>query len=269
MTTELETSKDDKPVKLTKELINQYQESLIMRGYEKQTISMYLCYLNQLYTFLPGERELTDENIGQWVTRLKKEGYSDRTINMHITSINGLLRFCGCKKVPISVISVPRKAEISELTRDEYLKLLSCVKKYGSDRDYLLIKTLATIDITLSSLSSLTVEACRKGIIKLSNNRNAVIPDSLKQELLSYIKEKGICSGCVFITDSRNRLDRTNITHTIEKYGIRAGIDLSKSNPRALHRLYERTQEEITQYLMSFHMQEYEKLLDEEKKKVG
>ncbi len=269
VTKKLETSKDDKPVELTNDLMKQYRESLIMRGCEKQTISMYLCYLNRLYAFLPEGKELTDENIRQWVTHLKKEGYSDRTINLHISSINGLLRFCRHKKVPISVISVPRDAEVPELTRDEYLSLLSYVKKYGSERDYLLIKTLATIDITLSELPLLTVEACQEGMIKLPNNLDVVIPKSLKQELFSYIEKEGICSGSVFITDTGNQLDRVNITHTIEKFGVKAGIAPDKSNPRALHSLYERTQEEITQHLMSLHMQEYEKLLDEEKKKVS
>ncbi len=269
VTKKLETSKDDEPVKLTKDLMNQYRESLIMRGCEKQTINTYLCYLNRLYAFLPEGKELTDENIRQWVTHLKNEGYSDRTINLHISSINGLLRFCRHNKVLISVISVPRDAEIPELTRDEYLKLLSYVKRHGSERDYLLIKVLATIDITLSDLSLLTVEACQEGMIKLPNNQDVVIPESLKQELLSYIKKEGIHSGSALVTNTGNQLNRSNITHMIKKYGTKAGIATDKSNPRALHNLYERTQEEITQHLMSLHMQEYEKLLDEEKKKVG
>ncbi len=269
VTKKIAISKTDKPVKLTKELISQYRDSLQARGCRKQTISMYLCYLNRLYAFLPKGKELTDENIRQWVTDLKKEGYSDRTINLHISSINGLLRFCGLRKVPVSMVSVPRDTEMPELTRDEYLKLLSYVKRYGSERDYLLIKTLATIDINVTDLSLLTVEACQKGTIDFSNYREAVIPDSLKQELLSYIEEKEISDGPLFVTSTGNQLNRSNITHMIEKYGRKAGISRDKANPRALHTLYEHTQEEITQHLMSLHMQEYEKLLNEENKKVG
>ncbi len=269
VTKKIAASDVDKPLKLTKKLMNQYRESLVMRGYGKQTISMYSCYLNRLYAFLPGEKELTDENLKQWVKSLKDQGYSDRTVNQHIFSVNGLLRFCGEKSAAVSVISVPRSADTSELTRDEYLQLLKYVKENGSERDYLMIKTLATIDIMVKDLSLLTVDACQKGSIELPNNREAVIPDSLKQELLSYIEEKGYTSGPVFVTSNGNQLHRSNITHIIEKYDIGAGLDQNKSNPRALHSLYERTQKEITQHLMSCQMQEYDKLLREEQKKLG
>ncbi len=148
------------PIKLARELINQYRESLEDRGYGQQTVSMYFCYLNRLYDFLPGDKEITDESLQQWVKHLKEEGLSDRTINLHITSVNGLLRFCGYNDTSVSVISVRRREKLSELTRDEYIKLLSYVKDHGSERDYLLIKTLATIDIYVAELSFITVEAC-------------------------------------------------------------------------------------------------------------
>ncbi len=257
------------PVKLTKTLMNQYRDSLINRGCEQQTIAMYFCYLNRLYAFLQGDRELSDENLKRWIESLKHKGYSNRTINMHISSVNGLLRFCGCKSMPVSVISVPQDAGLSELSRDEYLQLLSYIKKYGSERDYLLTKTLATMDINVMDLSSLTVEACQQGFVEFPDHRQAVIPDNLKKDLISYIERKGLSTGSVFITNRGNPIDRSNLTHLIERYGEEAGLDARKCNPKALHSLYQRTQEEITQQLMSLHMQEYEKLLDQEEKMVG
>jgi len=260
---------DDCPIKMTKTLMDQYREFLVNRACETQTISMYFCYLNRLYAFLPEEKELTEESLRGWLESLQDKGYSDRTINMHISSVNGLLRFCGHKNMHLSVATVPRSAQLPQLTRKEYLKLLSFVKKHGSERDYLLIKTLATIDISVTDLSLLTVEACKKGMIEFPNNREAVIPDSLKQELLSYVEKEKLTGGSVFLSNRGNPMDRSNITHMIERFGKEAGIEQKKCNLRALHDLYERTQEEITQRLLSLHMKEYEKLLKEEQKKVG
>ncbi len=257
-------SKVEKPVKLTKRLMNQYRESLISEGLGKQTISMYFCYLNRLYGFLKGDREITEEGLDLWVSSLKEKGFSDRTINLHISSVNGLLRFCGQDRSRVSVITVPRSAKLPELTRAEYLSLLSYVKAHGSERDYLLIKTLATIDISVTDLPCLTVKACQTGTVECPHNREAVIPDSFRQELLSYIEGQGISGGPVFVTAKGGQLDRSNITHLIEWYGTKAGIDRKKANPRALHSLYERTREEITQRLMGQRMQEYERLLEEE-----
>ncbi len=262
-------SENDSVVKLTKELINQYRKSLEDRECRQQTIAMYSCYLNKLYDFLQGDKELSDENLKHWIESLRNRGYSDRTINMYISSVNGLLRFCGHKSIPISVTSAPQNVELPGLTREEYLQLLSYIKKYGSERDYLLTKTLGTMDINVMDLSFLTVEACQKGFVELPDHRQAVITDNLKRDLILYIGRKGLSTGSVFITNQGNPIDRSNLTHLIERYGEEAGLDSRKCNPRALHSLYQRTQEEITQQLMSLHMQEYEKLLDQEEKKVG
>ncbi len=256
-------------VKLTKELINQYRKSLEDRGCGQQTISMYFCYLNRLYDFLQGDKEITDENLNQWVASLKEEGLSDRTVNMHITSVNGLLRFCGRKDTPLSVISVHRREKLPELTRDEYLQLLSYVKEHGSERNYLLIKTLATTGIYVTDLPYVTVEACRKGVMELPDNREIVIPDSFNQELLSYIESHGLEEGSIFVTKYGGNIDRSNITRYIKQMGEQAGIEKEKCNASSLHRLYERTQKDITQHLLSLHMQEYDKLLKKERKKVS
>ncbi len=259
----------DNSVELTKELINQYRKSLEDRGCGQQTISMYFCYLNRLYDFLQGNKEITDKSLNQWVAFLKEKGFSDRTINMHISSVNGLLRFCGCNDTPLSVLYVHRREKGKELTRNEYLQLLSYVKGHGSERDYLLIKTLATIGIYVTDLPYVTVEGCRKGVVELPDNKEIVIPDSFKQELLSYIESHELEKGPIFITRHGQNIDRANISRYIKRMGEEAGIEKGKCTASALHRLYENTQKEITQHLMSLHMQEYEKLLREEEKKLG
>ncbi len=259
-------TEDVSPIKLTKTLMNQYRESLENRGCKQQTINMYFCYLNKLYAFLPDTKELTDENLKDWIDDLNRYGYSDRTMNLYLSSVNGLMRFCGHKNVPVSVTSTSQKALMPELTRDEYLRLLACAKKAGLDREYLLIQTLGSIDIELVSLDSLTVESCRKGALELPNHREVFIPDCLRKELLAYVKKHGPDTGSIFVSRNGHALDRSNITHSIEKLGKEAGIEYKKSNPSALHRLYRRTQEEIDQQLLPYHIQAYEELLENEQK---
>lgn len=261
---EKEETKYSHPLKMTKALLEEYRIYLINRGCEAQTISMYFCYLKRLYAFLPKEKELTEENLKGWVEALQNKGYSDRTINMHISSVNGLLRFCGHKIMHISVTVTPCTADMPELTREEYLRLLSYVKIQGPKRDYLLIKTLATVDISVIDLILLTVEACQKGIVNSSNQKESLIPDSLQEELLAYIEEQNLKTGPVFVSKTGKLLDRSNMTHTIARWGKKAGISSKKCNPRALHQLYLRTQEEIHRELMPFQRKAYEDLLNEE-----
>ncbi len=251
-------------LKLTRTLIDQYQDSLLSRGCKKQTINMYLCYLNRLYDYLQEDRHLTDENLKNWIVSLQEKGFSERTVNLHISSVNGLLKYCGQKKVSVALMSVPREAELPELTREEYLRLLFYARQYGSERDYLLIKTLVSVDLTVNDLSYLTKENCQNGVIVLPHNKMAFIPECLKMELLAYTKKSGIRSGVVFVSRYGNALDRYNITHKIEQLGKGAGIEAGKSNPRALHKLYQKTQERINHELMTFRWKAYEELLNAE-----
>ncbi len=272
MKTETENLGDSdhkRPIKLTKELLDQYREHLMNRGCKKQTITMYLYSLNRLYQFLQGEKQLTEKNLRQWVRSLRAQGYSDRTMNFYISSVNGLLRFCGRDDMTGHLISVSGEAESSGLTREEYLRLLACIKETGSERDYLIIRTLADVDIHLSELSAVTAQACRKGLAETENHRKIVIPDSLRMELLAYLEKQGRTTGPVFLSRQGNQMDRSNITHMIRQMGEKAGLEPGKCNSRALHDLYRRTQEEITQRLMILRTHEYERLLNEEKKRVS
>ncbi len=256
----------ESPVKLTETLMCQYRESLISRGCRKQTVQLYSCCIRKLSVFLQGEKELTEENLKEWLRYLQEMGYSIRTINLHISSVNGLLRYCGKGKMPAVTLSVSQNTRLPEFTREGYLQVLSYAKKHCSSRDYLLIKTLATIDISVSSLCYMTVEACERGALGSGNSKETVIPRSLQQELLAYIEEKKLKTGSVFISNRGNQLDRSNITHRIEMIAVAAGLEPGECTPRSLHHLYERTQEGITQHLMTLHRQIYEELLDEEKK---
>ncbi len=259
---------NDTTIKLTEELINEYQKFLKDQGYRQQTINMYICYLNRLCEFLPQDKTLTVENMERWIRSLKEEGYSDRTINMHISSVNGMFRFCG-RGAAVPFLSVSRDMEGLRMTRHEYLQLLSYAKEHGSGRDYLLIKTLAAMDICVTYLPLLTAEACQKGWIEISPQRKVEIPDSLRQELLAYIQEERKERGPVFTTRGGKQLDRSNITHMIRQFGREAGIDPKKCNPRALHNMYQHTQEGIMKHIADLRTQIYDKLLEEEKEKVS
>ncbi len=71
---------------------------------------------------------------------------------------------------------------------------------------------------------------------------------------MSYIENCGIKTGSIFVTKCGDNIDRVNITHYIKQMGEQAGIEKEKCNASSLHRLYERTQKEISQHLMSLHM---------------
>ena len=57
-----------------------------------------------------------------------------------------------------------------ELTRAEYLRLLSAAKHIGKEKTYLLIKTMGGAGVRVQELSQVTVEAVHQGMVKLDSH---------------------------------------------------------------------------------------------------
>ena len=98
-----------------------------------------------------------------------------------------------------------------ELTRSEYLRLLSAAKALGKERTYLLVKVFATTGITVQELPRLTVEAAQAGKVVTYPNRvrqEVRISPCVGRELLEYAHSTGVASGPIFITRNGKTVNR-------------------------------------------------------------
>ncbi len=261
----IELSVTDSSIILTKELINQYLEELQANGGKKETVRAYARSLEKLYAFLPEDnKEVTRESLYLWKTSLIENGCSDSTVNLRLSSVNSLMKYCGFRKSYLSHTPVAKNAKLPEMTRDEYLKFLGFIRENGTEQEYLLVKVFALLDLHLRDLSRVTVEACREGVLPCGADKSMKIPNCLQEELLSFIDRHHLTSGPVFVTKGGHLLDRSNITHAFHQLAKGSGISPEKCNPSALHRLYIRTQDEITKQLEHLHTHAYDSLLDAE-----
>ncbi|MCC8141448.1 MAG: site-specific integrase [Lachnospiraceae bacterium] len=259
----------DASVTMSSMLMEQYLNSLQSGGRQKQTIRTYRRSLEALYDFLPPDKEINRGTLKEWKEHNKACGYSDSTVNIRLTAANGFLRFCGREELAIVHERIATDEPMPEMTREEYLQFLSKVRKLGSEKYYFMIKVFASIDIGISELECLTVEACREGAICLSNDKTASIPRCLREELLQYADRHGITEGPVFVTRNGGCLNHSNIAHSIHRLAERADIEPEKCCPSALHRLYLTTKKELMERLMPAYQQSYENLLDTEQMVVG
>lgn len=121
--------------------------------------------------------------------------YTSRTVNMKMTAINGILGFLDLREYQSTVkASVDDTAIQPELSRNEYLRMLSAAKAIGDERLHLIIKLFGTTGIAVQEFDKVTLEAVRSGTIVTFPNRNRLalrIPACVQSELLEYAKEKG------------------------------------------------------------------------------
>ncbi len=259
----------DAPVILTKQLQEQFTESLKAGGRQKQTIRTYRHSMEELYEYLPPDKEIHADTLPEWKKYLKECGYSESTVNIRITAANVFLRFCEREELAAAHEHIVADEAMPMMTREEYLEFLSAVRDMGTAKYYFLIKVFATVDVGIKELKYLTVEACREGMIYMPDGKTVTIPACLKEELLHYADYEKINDGPLFLTRSGTLPDRSNITNAIHRLAVRAGMDPKKCCPSALHRVYLTTQKELMERLKPIYIQSYEGLLNTEQMMVG
>lgn len=257
---------------LTEELIAQFLLEKERRGCVSDTVSGYRRHLLQLYQELPEDKEIRPGTLENWQSMLVEKGYAARTVNNWLSAANSMMEFCGRRELQVPDLPLPADDVQPELTRTEYLRLLSAARVLGKERAYLLVKVFACTGMTVRHLSLLTVEAVEENRLVLPVNglrRIVHIPAPLRQELRDYIRREGISSGPVFVTRNGRQYNRTAVNAVIQSLARDARVSPEKCNPRCLRKLYRSTQESIQASFALLMEQAHERLLETEQLTTG
>ena len=108
----------------------------------------------------------------------------------------------------------------------------------------MLMQTICSTGIRVSELQYITVEAVKNGqaVIHCKGKMRVVmLTHELCRALKSYLHEKKIKSGSVFVSKNGRPLNRSNIWNDMKKLCEAAGVDKSKVFPHNLRHLFART----------------------------
>ena len=175
------------------------------------------------------------------------ENYEVSSANSMIAAVNAFLRFMGWVDCCIKQFKVQKKvfcSEEKELTKAEYIRLVNAAKEKGNERLNLILQTICGTGIRVSELQFITVEAVRRGeaVVSCKNKtRTVFIVRELQKKLLSYVKAKGITTGCIFVTKSGKPMSRCNIWREMKALCEQAGVSPDKVFPHNLRHLFART----------------------------
>ena len=231
-------------MKLSVTIIKEFANYLCREEKSMATREKYLRDVQSFCAYANGAK-ITKELVIGWKQELIAHGYAVRSVNSMLASINSLLDFLGLQSCKVKNIRTQRQtycAEDKELTKAEYLRLLSASRK--NEQLNLVIQTICGTGIRVSELQYFTVEAVRRGEIVIDckgKTRTILVPGKLKNILLNYAKKHGITTGAIFVTRTGKPLNRSNIWAAMKKLCVAAGVKATKVFPHNLRKLFART----------------------------
>ena len=227
--------RNEKEVALTPESIDSYLEHLRSAGRVQGTLDSYRRKIGRLYQTLPeGDKAIRRDTLPWWREKLAEEGCSAAGINQFVIVVNGYLGYMDARELQVTDRLESAKEPQLELTRHEYLRLLSAARSLDWEQAYLLVKVFGNSDLPVQELSRLTVEAARAGMISISRRCSKEIirfPDSVCRELLDYAERQGVSTGPIFLTRAGKLIDRTYAAQSIRRLCPTAQVPEEKEVP--------------------------------------
>ncbi len=260
--------------KLTLEAIEEFLESLRRKNRGKSSLDTYRRSLAGLYAWLPEDKRLDKDTGARWRRwMLEEKGFSHMTVNTQVSIMNTYLRHIGHRDWQVEEF-VREPAQQPELSREEYLRLLSAARQLGRERSYLLIKTMGGAGVRVQEMSQVTAEAVLSGTVELDSHnkqrlRTLYIPETLRRELIEYMRRYNIKSGPIFLTRDGKPLSRSTIHHYVSAISRDAQVDSEKANPRCLWKMYQSVQEGIRADVDTLIRQTYERMVEKEQISIG
>lgn len=208
------------------------------------TVDKYMRDAARFAAWLDG-REASRETAGKWREELLGV-LSPVTVNSMLAAVNKLFRVLGwedCRVRPLKLQRRLFREEGRELTRVEYVRLISAARAAGRERLSLLMESICASGIRVSEVRFITVEAAREGRARVymkGKIREILLPGRLCRRLLGYARRKRIASGEIFVTRSGKGMSRKQIWAEMKTVCAAARVAAGKVFPHNLRHLFAR-----------------------------
>lgn len=165
-----------KEIHFSESLMTKYAQSLYREEKSRLTVKKYVRDVRRFARHLDG-RHITKEAVITFKNHL-------RSVNSMLAAVNSFLTFCGLTDCRVRLCRMQReiyqRAE-RELSRSEYLRLLEAAEE--DRRLWLLMQTIYATGIRVSELRYFTVEAARRGEVRVeckNKSRKICFPASCR-----------------------------------------------------------------------------------------
>lgn len=209
------------------------------------TVEKYLREVRLFAAFLNGSK-VTKASVVRWKESLLAENYNPTTVNGKLSAIDRFLSFAGWQDCRVKHLRLQRRLfreSKRELTKEEYVRLITAADESGKERLALLMETICATGIRVSEVRYITVEAADTGKAEISLKgkvRTIPIPGKLCRKLSKYARKNKIASGELFLTRSGRSLSRKQIWAEMKAICKKARVEPGKVFPHNLRHLFAR-----------------------------
>ena len=212
-------------------MLDEFEAHLRRENLSENTIASYLLTI-RMYRQLSGE--ITKQNLLAFKGYLI-ETYKPKTVNLRIQAINKYLDFIKKEKLRLAPVKIQQKNFLENVISDaDYKFLKNCLKRDGNWEWYFVVRYLAATGARVSELIQIKVEHVFNGYFDLyskgGNLRRLYIPKKLKTETETWLAEKGVISGHLFLNRFGDRITVRGISQQLKNYAHKYGL-----NPKVVY----------------------------------
>ena len=212
-------------------MLKEFETHLRRENLSDNTISSYLLTI-RMYEQLSGE--ITKQNLLAFKGYLM-EAYKPKTVNLRIQAINKYLEFIKKDKLRLAPVKIQQKNFLENVISDaDYKFLKNCLKRDKNWEWYFVVRYLAATGARVSELIQIKVEHVFNGYFDLYSKggklRRLYIPKKLKTETETWLAEKGVISGYLFLNRFGDRITVRGISQQLKNYAHKYGL-----NPKVVY----------------------------------
>lgn len=226
--------------------IQQFGRYLQEQERSTATISKYLRTLDRFYCWLPPDKGVDKTTVMAYKEFLLKR-HVPRGVNTILAALNGFFRFMGWDSYCVKALRLQRRFfsnPNSELSREEYQRLLTAAHQKGDTRLELLLQLMASTGIRVSEIRYVTADTLKTGRVQIrlkGKIRTILLSEKLRRKLRDYQSRQKITSGPLFLTRNRKAMDRRDIWLQMKRLCALADVPREKVFPHNLRHLFART----------------------------
>ena len=210
-------------------MVTKFEKQLSKSDLAKNTVTSYVWTVKY---FLEHYKEVNRKNLLAYKGYLM-ENFKPQTVNLRLQGINKFLEFIKKDKMKVKFVKVQQKNFLENVISNEDYKFLKTqLKADGYEEWYFIVWFMAATGARVSELLQIKAEHVEAGHLDIYSKggklRRLYIPKTLQKEAKSWLKERGLLSGYIFLNRYGERISTRGLAqqlkHFAEKYGLKRDV---------------------------------------------
>lgn len=210
-------------------MVTKFEKQLSKSDLAKNTVTSYVWTVKY---FLEHYKEVNRKNLLAYKGYLM-ENFKPQTVNLRLQGINKFLEFIKKDKLKVKFVKVQQKNFLENVISNEDYKFLKTqLKADGYEEWYFIVWFMAATGARISELLQIKAEHVEAGHLDIYSKggklRRLYIPKTLQKEAKSWLKERGLPSGYIFLNRYGERISTRGLAqqlkHFADKYGLKRDV---------------------------------------------